>query len=250
MRSAQAYILELRERGCGGICIQRDTGACSGKQCSACAVSKAGLCCRNYLISSGNSNILERDGGDYRNIMAGFLKCLKTDKKYDCDIKSRLSAEMERANGYGDELRRLIAGSNDRNLIFDWREYSMDDLLGLFPRIDRRPIRIELQLFIYMFHNFRYPVDLEHAESRFLIPRLAINRYMRSFFGYSYSSLLSKIRNEYSKILLGIPFLRIGEIGALVGYKSHYHYSLSFKRYEGVSPKEYRHGAACGATPE
>ena len=102
------------------------------------------------------------------------------------------------------------------------------------------PVRIEIQLLIYMFHNFRYPIDLEFTEDRFLVDGQAINRYLRAYYGYSYTSLLAKIRNEYSKLLLRIPQLRIGEIGLLAGYKTNYHYSLNFKRYEGMSPKEYR----------
>ena len=151
-----------------------------------------------------------------------------------------LAADAVKADAYRDEMRRQVAGAADESLLYEWQEFTLSDILIMFPHIENRPVRIEIQLLIYIFSNFRYPIDLEHAEARFLIPRFVINRYLRSFFGYSYTSLLAKVRNEYSKTLLGIPLLRIGEIGAIVGYKSHYHYSLNFKRYEGISPKEYR----------
>ena len=243
IRSAVAYNSRLSERGCDGICIQYDTGACDGDQCGSCEVSAADLCCKRYLLSHDNPNILEQDGGDYRNLMGGFFKHNKNDGECDKKIQQRLFNEALKANAYRDELRKHVISADDNNLIFEWREYSLDDILHIFPHIDRRPVRVEIQILIYLFNNYRYPIDLDHAEKRFQLPRLAINRYLRSYFGHSYSSLLARIRNEHSKELLRIPLLRIGEIGLLVGYKTHYHYSLNFKRYEGISPKEYRQTA-------
>jgi AraC-like DNA-binding protein len=237
---ARAYGLSLTESGCSGICIQYDTRSCGGNRCKSCEVSAAGLCCKRYLLNRKNSNILERDGGDYRNLMGVFLRRYKRDSMFDEQIRQKLSVEASRANEYRDEMRRHINGADNAHLVFEWREYTLDDLLVMFPHVAWRPVRIEIQLLIYLFYNYRYPIDLEHVETRFLLPKRAINRYLRAYFSYSYSSLLAKIRNEHSKLLLRIPLLRIGEIGTLVGYKSHYHYSLSFKRYEGISPKEYR----------
>ena len=248
-RSAKAYISAVKEKGCGGICVQRDTRACDGKRCKTCSVFDAGLCCKNYLINCRNSNILERDGGDYRSIMACFINRLQVDIEYDDGIREKLLADIKKADKYSEGLRRQISGVKDKNLIFDWRDYTLNDLAQEFPQADRRPIRIEWQILIYIYHNFRYPINLEHAEARFLVPGFAINRYLRSFFGHSFSGLLSKTRNDYSKLLLRIPFLRIGEIGEIAGYKSHYHYSLSFKRCEGISPKEYRQAAIDKTTP-
>jgi AraC-like DNA-binding protein len=238
--NARAYGMRVKERGCVGICVRYDSRTCSGGQCKNCEVFLAGLCCKRYLINSDKSNMLERDGGDYRNLMGDFIRRLYIEKEYDDDIRRRLLAEAAKADAYRDEMRKFVCGAEDSNLIYEWREYTLDDMMVMFPHIERRPVRIEIQLLIYIFYNFRYPIDLEHAETRFQIPKLAINRYLRAFFGYSYTSLLAKMRNEFSKTLLGIPLLRIGEIGILAGYKSHFHYSLNFKRYEGVSPKEFR----------
>jgi len=246
LEGAKAYGMKLSEKGCGGICIQYDTRSCAGNRCKSCDVHMAGLCCKRHLMGSKNSNLLERDGGDYRNLMGGFFRCYKENSAYDDKIRRKLNADAARADAYRDEIRRQVVGADDAQLIYEWREYTLDDLLVMFPHIIRRPIRIEIQLLIYLFYNYRYPVDLEHAEARFHLPKRAINRYMRAYYGYSYSSMLSKIRNEHSKLLLSIPLLRIGEIGALVGYKSHYHFSLSFKRYEGISPKEYRESVIGG----
>ncbi|MCL2060406.1 MAG: helix-turn-helix transcriptional regulator [Oscillospiraceae bacterium] len=237
---AQASGPRLCDRECDGICIQYDTGSCGGSRCKTCEVHAAGLCCKRYLLHTKNSNMLERDGGDYRNLMGGFIKRRKDEGGIDEAIKLRLDEEASRSNAYRDRVRANIVGAADANLIFEWREYTLDDLIVMFPHVVRRPVRIEIQLLIYLFHNYRFPIDLEHAESRFRLPKFAINRYLRAYYGYTYSSLLAKIRNEHSKFLLRIPLLRISEVGALVGYKSLYHYSLNFKRYEGISPKEYR----------
>ena len=249
-KSAREYAKRLSEKGCGGVCIQYDTKSCGGGKCKGCAVSKAGLCCKRYLVDNDNSIILERDGGDYRNLMGDFTRRLTSESGYDAEIRKKLSIESAKADAFRGEVRKQVVGTEDSSLVFEWREYTLDDLLVMFPHNDRRPVRIEIQLLIYLYMNYRFPIDLDHAEARFQIPKFVINRYLRSYFGYSYSSLLSKIRNEHSKKLLRIPLLRVGEIGALVGYKSHYHYTLNFKRYEGVSPTEYRESVVgAGSVP-
>lgn len=226
--------------GCAGICIRYDTRSCYGNGCSGCEVCEAGLCSRKYLLRSANANVIERDGGDYRNLMGDFFRKLRLDAGYDKRIRDSLSVNASNADTFMEAVRNLVISAEDKSLIFEWSKYTLDDLLTTFPQAARKPVRIEMQMLIYMFFNFRYRVDIEHAEERFLISRHVLNRYLHRFFGYSYSSLLSKIRNGRSKTLLSIPLLCVGDIAEIVGYKSLCHFSTIFKRHEGVSPNEYR----------
>jgi len=242
-KNALAYCKTLNKQGCQGICISYDAGLCRGNRCAGCGVSAAGLCCKRYLMHNEEPNILEKDGGDYRNIMGVYINQAGACAGCDGETRRRLEAEAAGANAYRENVRRRLMGAGDPNLMFIWREYTLKDFLGFFPGIDINPVRIEMQLLIYLFSNYNLQIDLEHAHTRFHIPKHTINSYLREYFGYTYSGLLSKIRNERSKLLLRIPLLMIGEVGKLVGYKSHYHYSMIFKRYEGISPKEYRRSA-------
>jgi len=183
---------------------------------------------------------METDCGDYRSLFGAFIRNVNAVNGYDERYRQKTLLDEAKANALYDNLRRQAAAAYGENLIFMWNEYTPGEFLALFPGIDRRPVRIEIQIAIFLFYNHRYHIDIEYAAARFQIEKQALNRYLQAYFGYSYSCLLSKIRNEHSKILLGIPLLRIGEISALVGYKSHSHFTISFNRYEGISPKEYR----------
>jgi len=242
---AGRYGLKLYETGCASICVLYDTHACNGDGCGKCEVSEAGLCCKKYLLNAEDAYILEKDGGDYHNLMGAFFSGLDKDAVYDEKIRKKLLLETERANNNYNEIRKRVAGGDTLNSIFERQDYLLDDFMLMLPYFDKRPVRIEIQILIYIFHFYRCSIDLTHVENRFKISGHAINRYLRAFFGYSYSGLLAKIRNGHSKALLAIPLFKIGEIGALVGYKSHNHYSLNFKRYEGVTPKQYRHSVIC-----
>jgi two-component system response regulator YesN len=52
--------------------------------------------------------------------------------------------------------------------------------------------------------------------------------------------LLTEMRMEKAKELLGSPALKIIDIAERLGYNDSYYFSHCFKKYTGVSPKEFR----------
>ena len=219
-----------------GINRMRGSNRIKGK----CGVCEAGLCTRRYLLNREYPNLLENDGGDYRSMVGNFLMRLQENRKFDEMIREKLKLNELKMNGFVTELKQYIINMNDDYLLYQWEECTIETFLKRFPHINRRPTRIEIQILLYIFINYRNDIDLDHFSERFAISKYTINKYLKLCFDCSYSQLLNIIRNEHSKTLLRIPLFRIGEIGALVGYKSQYHYSLSFKRLEGMPPKEFR----------
>jgi AraC-like DNA-binding protein len=245
VRSALVYEQKIRDEGCGGICVLHDTASCrSGEhRCAQCDARQAGLCARQYVLKRDFPNMLESDGGDYRNLAGAFLRRLRGDGAFDQTFREKMDAEAHKTTDFETVVKTNLANTDDFNLLYQWRAYTLNEFMDKFPRADRRPCRIEMQILLYAFANYRHDIGIKHVEARFAIPQYAINRYLRRCFQCSYANLLSMIRNEHSKGLLLIPRLRIGEIAALVGYKSNFLYSLNFKRIEGISPKEYRERA-------
>ncbi len=45
---------------------------------------------------------------------------------------------------------------------------------------------------------------------------------------------------EAAKELLSDPYIKVYEVAEKVGYKSKAHFTESFKKYTGVTPKEFR----------
>lgn len=75
---------------------------------------------------------------------------------------------------------------------------------------------------------------------------LSLNKsYFCSLFkketGYTFSSFLNKLRVEKSKEFLLENDDSILDVALSVGYNNHTYYSAIFKKYNGVTPKEYRH---------
>jgi AraC-like DNA-binding protein len=218
------------------------SGAAAGNECGSgrAAICGSGLCAKAYFAPGAGHGAAALECGDYKLLAGSFVKRLADDAGYDMNIRRGMEEERLAAEADEKSIREQMDDSIDAFLLRKWRNYSLGEFLEAFPQIDRNPSRVEIQTLIYMFCNYRLNITLEHFEGRFLLAHNMINRYLRLYFGCSYTNLLYMIRNAHSKLLLMIPMLRIGEIAALVGYKSNFHFSLCFKRLEGVSPKEYR----------
>ena len=230
-------------KGCDGICILCDTRACRGSACESCAVHAAGLCCKRYLTNIRNARVAERDGGVYWNVMAEYIARIKTDRRHDDVYRRKLKFEAGKADKLRNDIMLSLNNNGDGAAAEIPPGFSLGELLAVFPHADVRPDRVGTQFFIYLCRNFKNHIELEHIEERFFTHGLLINRLCKTCFGYSYTGLLTKMRIEYSKLLLMIPDLRIKEITYLTGYNATSEYSINFKRCEGVSPKQYREAA-------
>ena len=233
---------------CLGACVLCDTRACAGR-CAGCRVEAAELCAGHLLCSErGRLQMAQAGNSDYRSMAALFIRRLGDDDggAHDRRFQEQIERDERRHRRYLEQIERqrieAAHGSVARasGLAALLPETAMQDILALFPGIDNNTARFEVQLFIYMFHNHRHDIDVNHASSRFLVPQAVINRSLRTYFGVAYPTLLSIIRNEHSKRYLDVARLRVNEAGELAGYRNPGNFSVSFKRIEGRSPKDYR----------
>ena len=58
--------------------------------------------------------------------------------------------------------------------------------------------------------------------------------------GMSIQVFLQRLRVEEACVLLNQTQLSVAEVGAAVGYQDTRHFSKVFRRYQSVSPREYR----------
>jgi len=92
----------------------------------------------------------------------------------------------------------------------------------------------------YITDNLKEDINLKDTASRFNLSPYYFSRTFKKVFGYNFSDYLNLIRIDEAKKLLKDNSLSVKEICYLVGYSDPNYFSKVFKKYEGVTPTEYR----------
>ena len=90
----------------------------------------------------------------------------------------------------------------------------------------------------YIEEHYKENFDSKSIEKDLLINFDYANRIFKKHFGYSIIKYRNRLRVNNAKILLGEKSM--GEIAREVGFSDVYYFSRCFKKYEGISPDEYR----------
>jgi len=97
-----------------------------------------------------------------------------------------------------------------------------------------------LQLSIRWVSDNLEEASLERAAEIANMHPVAFSRKFRSETGQTFIRFMTEMRMERAKQLLHNPLLKVNEIGRMVGYLDHRHFSETFKRHVGLKPSEYR----------
>ncbi|SKA98768.1 two-component system, response regulator YesN [Caloramator quimbayensis] len=92
----------------------------------------------------------------------------------------------------------------------------------------------------YIVENLKEDIDMEKTAKRFNISSSYFSRIFKDVLGYNFSDYINMIRIKKSKELLKEGILTIKEICYEVGYSDPNYFSKVFKKYEGVTPSEYK----------
>ncbi len=64
--------------------------------------------------------------------------------------------------------------------------------------------------------------------------------------GTTFNSVVDEVRHHSAKLRLADGALTLAEVGYLVGFEEQSSFTRAFKRWTGVSPREYRRRLAAG----
>lgn len=96
------------------------------------------------------------------------------------------------------------------------------------------------QILIYLFNNYNRKITISDLTKEFNINRTTLSEKFSNFIGESIITYLNKLRVKMASIILRDTKLPISEVMERVGFNDSTHFFRTFKKYFGVSPKEYR----------
>ncbi len=95
----------------------------------------------------------------------------------------------------------------------------------------------------YIEQHYAEKLTLTEVADRIFVSQWYLSKLLNGYLGTSFSDLLNQTRINRAKQLLTDPSLKIHEISELLGFTDITHFSKTFKKYEQVSPNEYRNTA-------
>ncbi|WP_136607288.1 response regulator transcription factor [Paenibacillus dokdonensis] len=93
---------------------------------------------------------------------------------------------------------------------------------------------------MYIEQNLGSEVSLEEAADLLGLHPNYFSVMFKQMTGETFVQYRTKRRMEYAKRMLGEERYRITDISYAVGYADHSNFTKTFKKYEGISPSEYR----------
>ena len=99
----------------------------------------------------------------------------------------------------------------------------------------------------YMHERFAEPLSLQHIAERFYIHPNYFSRRFKEKFGEGFVDYLTDIRMRKAAEWLREDRFKIHQIAELVGFENATYFGTVFRKKFGVTPSQYREGAAEGS---
>ncbi|MFD0693554.1 response regulator [Paenibacillus sp. GCM10027628] len=96
------------------------------------------------------------------------------------------------------------------------------------------------EIALYIQNHYNRDITLQEISRIFFLNRDYISRRFKQEFDETIVNYMSKIRIDKAKRLLKQADMPIGAIAQTVGYEDEKYFSRVFKKYEGMTPKEFR----------
>jgi two-component system response regulator YesN len=92
----------------------------------------------------------------------------------------------------------------------------------------------------YIQENYNGNITLETTAQKFFLNPTYFSELFKHETGKGYNEFVTYVRMERAKNLLGKLGLKVNEISGMVGYQDSNYFVRAFKKYEGLTPCEYR----------
>lgn len=108
-------------------------------------------------------------------------------------------------------------------------------------KLEHRNYDIVQEILDYIENNYQYDISLQDlAVHKYFVNPSHLSRLFKSVVGQTFSKYLISVRIQKAKYLLENSNLKINDITMNVGYNDSSHFVQAFKKFYGITPKEYR----------
>ncbi len=149
-------------------------------------------------------------------------------------IRRMLGEYRDKKDGYKEILKNLLSCL----ILYLLRNGEKDSENG--EKSTRRPTNLPLYIRKYVNENYMHEVSLSKIALELGYSLTYISIIFKKETGLSFRDYLTEVRMEKSKEMILTTDKTISEIASLVGYEDDTFFYKSFKRYFGVTPREFK----------
>lgn len=95
-------------------------------------------------------------------------------------------------------------------------------------------------IILYLYNNYNRKITINELTNKFNINRTTLSEKFTNYVGETVITYLNKLRINMASTMLRDTKIPIYEVMERVGFSDYVHFSRTFKKYKGMSPKEYR----------
>ncbi|MVX63334.1 response regulator [Clostridium chromiireducens] len=202
-----------------------------------------------YFIQIENENI-----SDFKNLKIDLAFNLRREikKRFNVSVRTGLGETFDSVEqiveSYRQATKCLVYNSDNVNIIYidDVNDKLLKDqyTINVKENKSRNTNKIKMKLFEdvknYIRENIEEELELEKVANNFGLSVYYFSRTFKEVTGVNFSDYVNKCRIDIAKELLLSGEMNVKEVCYKVGYNDPNYFSKVFKKYEGVSPVNFK----------
>ncbi|MFW2491980.1 response regulator [Clostridium chromiireducens] len=202
-----------------------------------------------YFIQIENENI-----SDFKNLKIDLAFNLRREikKRFNVSVRAGLGETFDSVEqiveSYRQATKCLVYNSDNVNIIYidDVNDKLLKDqyTINVKENKSRNTNKIKMKLFEdvknYIRENIEEELELEKVANNFGLSVYYFSRTFKEVTGVNFSDYVNKCRIDIAKELLLSGEMNVKEVCYKVGYNDPNYFSKVFKKYEGVSPVNFK----------
>jgi len=118
-------------------------------------------------------------------------------------------------------------------------------------RTERKTAHASLKEIVkHMNANYRSDISIQSIAKSFYMNPNYLSQLFKRELNVTFTDYLTQLRLRQARLLLETTGLSIGEIAESVGFRDYFYFIRTFKKYEKITPRQYRVQERSGSGPE